>query len=635
MSPDVIDKTIEAIADDGPIDWRALDSGAHSGAARAELKWLRVLRAVSDVHRSIHTADTAAASTCSSIESRPGDADDLTGEWGRYRLIEEIGTGSYGRVYRAWDPELERELAIKILHRHVADARLRERLLREARALARVTHENVVRVLGVESHGDRVGLCMEFVSGETLEAVLRSHGVLNAREATLVGEDVCRALAAVHRAGFVHRDVNARNVMREQAGRTVLMDFGTGYQLEGGRTPEGIEVAGTPLYMAPEILSGHAASTRSDVYGVGVLLYHLVTGSYPVEGHTLEALVDAHAKARHRALSERRADLPLPFIAVVSRALAADPGDRWPSAGALLEALGGTARPEPQTRMRSMLAGFLVTAGIVLALTALGVLNSRYFNATLGRADFANETLSDWFYWGAVSSVAPAVLLMMALVVLAVLQVFHRLLLGMSATARALESRLGDSARRLRLDDVSTLSSCALLASVLVLTATSWHFSPLISALVGIYPDVSTSPIESLGFLSPRHSGYHETYRASFVWVTMICVSLWIPVFRLANRRGEPIHRGVLLGGAAIWVLSVALLDLPYRLLYHAEFESATWRGTSCYILGERADDYLLFCPELPPPRNRSVATSDPRLEHNGTRENIFSHTSIAKVSWP
>src|SRR6185436_10816329 len=132
--------------------------------------------------------------------------------------------------------------------------------LREGRALARVRDSHVVNVLGVETHEDQIALCMEFVHGETLEDSLRRHGTLNAREAALVGEDVCRALAAVHLAGFIHRDVKARNVMRERAGRIVLMDFGTGRDADELRKAGPAGMAGTPLYMAPEVLAGLPAS---------------------------------------------------------------------------------------------------------------------------------------------------------------------------------------------------------------------------------------------------------------------------------------------------------------------------------------------------------------------------------------
>lgn len=637
MARDVIDQAIEAIADDGPIDWQALDSGARSEAEREELKCLRVLRDVADLHRSATRSSTDTADAGPET-TRPGSSvtptDHLDRHWGRYELVEQIGEGSYGRVYRAWDPELEREVAIKILHRHVADAALKERLLREGRALAKVTHENVVRVLGVESHGERVGLCMEFVSGVTLEAVLRSHGMLNAREATLVGEDVCRALAAVHRAGFVHRDVKARNVMREQAGRTVLMDFGTGYRLEAGSGTR-VEVVGTPMYMAPEILAGQAPSIRSDIYSVGVLLYYLVTASYPVEGAAVMDLVEAHIMGRRRALSERRPDLPMPFIAVVSRALAADPLERWPSAGALLEALEEAGRPQLQHRARTVLKWVVGLAAVLLGMTGLGILSSRSFNATLGRADFVHETISDWLYWGAVSSVGPTVLAIFAVIAVSLFLVLVRLVRGAFPRTQAIETALGTALARLHLGDLTTLSSCALLIAVSALIGTCWYFSSLIGALVGVLPDISTAPLDRLALLTPAFKADHLAYRAAFSWVTILSVAVWYPVVKLAARRGEALNKPLLAGGAAVIVLSLAFLHSPYRLFYYSDLDTVNWRGAHCYILGERSDDYLVFCPELQTPRSRTVKKSAPDLERVGTKENIFGHVSITKVASP
>ena len=280
----VLEQAIHGVADGAAVNWGVLQRLARSDDERSELKWLQVLGAIADVHKSAHgeLADEASEITVAA----PAGATSLVPEtWNRYRLVRKLGSGSFGSVYCAWDSELERSIAIKILHEQVDDAHLRERLLREGRALARVQHTNVVQVFGVELHGSRVGLCMELVSGETLAAVLRSHGVLSHREAAVVGEDVCRALAAVHAAGFVHRDVKAQNVMRDKAGKIVLMDFGTGHDTAGRGGPR--DIVGTPAYMAPEVLDGRPASVQSDVYAVGVLMYHLVTGQYPVEGGTL------------------------------------------------------------------------------------------------------------------------------------------------------------------------------------------------------------------------------------------------------------------------------------------------------------------------------------------------------------
>ena len=368
---DPIGQALDHVAEGKAVDWEALARGV-SDEERERLACLRILGAIADVHRSGDDPPDPGKVVAPGLDPSASTAAPapVTGAtWGRYTLLEEIGAGHFGAVHRAWDPDLECELAIKILHGQSGDSHLKERLLREGRALAKVRDPNVVSVLGVESYGERVGLCMEFVHGETLEDLLRSQKTLNAGEAILVGQDVCRALVAVHRAGFVHRDVTARNIMRERAGRIVLMDFGTGRELAHlERAGNSLNVAGTPLFMAPEALAGQAASPCSDVYSVGVLLYHLVTGRYPVEGRTFQELRAAHMSGKRTPISERRGDLPTGFISVVNRALAPDPQLRFQSAGELLEslaAIGGEALPDRDTRARivARLAGALSGVG--------------------------------------------------------------------------------------------------------------------------------------------------------------------------------------------------------------------------------------------------------------------------------
>ena len=140
---------------------------------------------------------------------------------------------------------LQRDVAVKLL----GDTGRSAEIIQEARLLARVRHPNVVTVYGVDQHDGVVGLWMEFVDGLTLTRVLATRGVLGPREAALIGIDLCRAVAAVHKAGLVHRDIKAQNVMREAGGRIVLMDFGAG-EMRADRTPSG-RVTGTPLYLAP------------------------------------------------------------------------------------------------------------------------------------------------------------------------------------------------------------------------------------------------------------------------------------------------------------------------------------------------------------------------------------------------
>ena len=534
---DVLAQAIDGIADGGVVNWRMLQGLARSDDERAELKWLQVLGDVANVHRSSHQEEIVEPSgaTQAAITTDVGAAQE---SWGRYRLVRKLGAGSFGSVYCAWDPQLERNIAIKILHAHVADERLRQRLLREGRALAKVQHSNVVQVFGIEAHGSRVGLCMELVSGETLGALLRLRGLLSHGEATVVGEDVCRALAAVHAAGYVHRDVKAQNVMRDKAGKIVLMDFGTGHDTEGGaRRPR--DVVGTPVYMAPEVLDGEPASVQSDVYAVGVLLYHLVTGHYPVEGGTVLDLIDAHKAGRRRPLLERRPDLPMPFVQVVSRALASNPAERWPSSGAMLEALGeerDRARDDARTWIGTLGRIAAVAIGSVTALTALGMVNSRFFNVALGREAYVSEGARDWLYWGAVSSFAPAILVLMVLVGLSLVRVILRVLLRLWTRGSQIVETLPGTLRRLGLHDLETLAACALVASAAVLLGAGW-FRTLRLA-------------DSAAVDQPRH--LHSAHRSACLPVIPVAGELRPPRELPAGLRvGRHHHRHDVVVGAA------------------------------------------------------------------------------------
>ena len=149
------------------------------------------------------------------------------GSWGSFELLELVGRGTFGEVFRAWDPRLQREIGLKILMpRSVGGEAQFEELLREARALASVRHPNIVPIYGVDRHEGLVGFWTDFVHGKTLSTLVREQGPLGYREAALVGLDVAKALSAVHRAGLLHRDIKAGNVMREEGGRILLMDFG-------------------------------------------------------------------------------------------------------------------------------------------------------------------------------------------------------------------------------------------------------------------------------------------------------------------------------------------------------------------------------------------------------------------------
>ena len=319
-----------SIADGSPVDWQAVEAAA-SAEDRAIIRELRVLADLATLHR---TVQAPAVARSHPLDTRRTAASPAIGSWAHLDLIERLGGGTYGEVYRAWDRHLEREVALKLLRADVAsEDPTTSRIMAEGRLLARVHHPNVVTVHGVAAHEGRVGLWMELVEGATLEHALQTQGPLSAGEAALVGIDLCRAVAAIHKAGLIHRDIKTQNVMREKGGRIVLMDFGTGRPMD--RAGELPDLAGTPLYLAPEIFSGAAASRRTDVYSLGVLLYHLVTGGFPVRATSIEALQVAHVTRGAVRLRDARPDLPSAFVHVIDRAIAADPKERYASAGEL------------------------------------------------------------------------------------------------------------------------------------------------------------------------------------------------------------------------------------------------------------------------------------------------------------
>ncbi|HXY40739.1 MAG TPA: protein kinase [Vicinamibacteria bacterium] len=290
--------------------------------------------------------------------------------WGPFELTRRVGHGSFGEVYRAFDPTLRRHVALKLLLPRGLDPEAEARsLVDEARAMARIRHPNVVPIFGVDQHEGRVGFWSDFVQGTTLSELVDRQGPLGPREAALVGIDVCRAVGAVHATGLVHRDIKAGNVMREEGGRILLMDFGLAH-----RSGSLIQPSGTPAYMAPELLGGEPATVASDVYAIGVLLFNMLTARYPVEAADLGSLRAAHAASSRRILLDVRPDLPPALAQVVEKAAHPDPGQRFASAGqlaaALSEAIGmGTAAAPARTR--SWGHGAVVLAAAVAAAAAL------------------------------------------------------------------------------------------------------------------------------------------------------------------------------------------------------------------------------------------------------------------------
>lgn len=359
---DALREVAEAIADGREVPWSTLETSAE-GVPPSVLKELQILATLADLHR---TSELDAGDQLPGQDA-PGGASPAT--WGPFELKEQLGRGSFGTVFRARDPRLDRDVAVKLVP--ASDPAGQERIVAEGRRMARVRHPNVITVFGADVFDGMAGIWMDLLEGRTLHDELRERGPFGAREAAVVGIELCQALAAVHRAGLVHRDVKTQNVMREAGGRIVLMDFGAGREQTG---PAG--QAGTPLYMAPELLDGAEATPVSDLYSLGVLLFYLATGEFPATAGNMEELKAVHASGGRRRLRDVRPDLPPAFIRAVERTIAPDPDDRPATAAALeqdLEAvvLGGDrpARTRPAWASRSRIT--LVSA-LLLVLSLVG-----------------------------------------------------------------------------------------------------------------------------------------------------------------------------------------------------------------------------------------------------------------------
>jgi len=312
--------------------------------------------------------ETRLATSDSGDRPLPGESFD---RWGPFEGLQRVGHGSFGEVYRAFDPTLQRHVALKLLLPRGADPEAEAgELLREARALAKVRHPNVVAIYGVDRHDGRVGFWSDFVFGRTLSQIVNTQGPLGAREAALVGIDVCKAAAAVHAVGLLHRDIKAGNVMREAGGRILLMDFGLTHEGDRDDSPRG-----TPAYMAPELLAGRPATIASDVYAIGVLLFFLMTGEHPVMGADFESLCRAHASGARRHLLDLRPDLPERLARVVDTATDPDARQRFATTGqmiaAMSDAIGMSAAPAESPRLRRRIVVWTVPIAAAVLLLAV------------------------------------------------------------------------------------------------------------------------------------------------------------------------------------------------------------------------------------------------------------------------
>jgi serine/threonine-protein kinase len=307
---------------------------------------------------------------------------------GRYQVMEELGKGGMGRVYKAFDSEVKELVALKVLNTEIASGEgVIERFRNELKLARRIAHRSVCRMFDLGRAGDTTYITMEFVSGEDLKTLLRRVGQLPASRSVSIAREVAEGLVEAHRLGVIHRDLKPQNVMIDRAGKAHIMDFGIARSTrDAGITGPGM-IIGTPDYMSPEQFDGKEADPRSDIYAFGAVLFEMVTGEAPFEGNTPLAVALKHKTEPPRDPRSLNPQVPEAFGRLILRCLEKDPAHRYQTAEALLAELtaiegdlpstrgltpGATKAARPAKKRLARRAALVLLAAVVVALAAGG-----------------------------------------------------------------------------------------------------------------------------------------------------------------------------------------------------------------------------------------------------------------------
>ncbi|MGB7293985.1 MAG: serine/threonine-protein kinase, partial [Candidatus Aminicenantales bacterium] len=269
---------------------------------------------------------------------------------GRYEIIEELGTGGMGSVYRAEDTKIRQEVALKLIRPEIASSRRTiERFRNEIKTARMIAHRNVCRMFDLGEEKGTYFITMEYVSGEDMKSFLRRAAPLSPGRAVSIGKQICEGLAEAHRLGVVHRDLKPGNIMIDKEGSARIMDFGIARSLaQAGTTAEGV-IIGTPEYMSPEQVEGKPADQRADIYSLGAILFEMVTGRPPFEGETTLAVAHKH---RYEPAPDPRAlnpQLPVDLSRLILRCLEKDREKRYQTSADVMTELNKIEQQIPST----------------------------------------------------------------------------------------------------------------------------------------------------------------------------------------------------------------------------------------------------------------------------------------------
>jgi Protein kinase domain len=623
---DFIDRLAQSIADGNSINWdEELDRLAPDDRLKGLLGLLRVVDGVAEVHRSLNEPSQATPPT--ELLTPAPDAEhprsDL-GQWRHLVLLRKIGEGGFGEVYHAHDTWLDHPVALKLFKPKVPNRESANRILHEARKLARIRHPNIVTVHGADSDNGQVGFWMDLVEGTTLEQIVRN-GRLSAGEAAYIGQEVCRALAAVHLAGIVHRDVKAQNVMRAaDGGRIILMDFGAGEFMKDRAA--NARKQGTPLYLAPELFRGGDGSPQSDIYSAGVLLYYLVTGSFPVHGASVAELIEAHQRGDRRRLRDGRPDLPHQFVSVVERALDPDPARRFASAGEMEIALVGESghrvgatpvRVEAYERTPLQKISIAVAVAVIAA-AVIGLIACRVFDTGVGvHSDLAAGPLV-YLYVGATALLPLGILWSVAAGILLVAGSMGYLLRRPIAV---IQGRIRASWNS---PDGATIATLVLVAGVCGWLAICWQYFQVFSVMTSLMlrAPVSAADLSILGSDGRVLHRAHSLYSAYLSLLLALTIWRWFP--QLEQQAADPARVRLLRWATVVaTALVIATATFQFRLVWE-RFEVVQFDNAHAFVIGSSNDELLLYYPYSDTSKHRRVRRDAPTLQRTGAQARLF-----------
>src|SRR5262245_16651438 len=619
----VSDGTSDKSPMDSLPDWDTMTGPAGKGE-EGTLHALKEIARVADAYRALVRADDPAP---------PSANKTLLGRWGHFELIEKLGEGASAEVFKAHDTRLDHDVALKLFKRTQLTEAEKRTVLEEGRRHARVKHVNIATIHDADEHDGRIGISMEYIDGSTLHHLVSQQGPHGAGEVANIGVELCRAMAAIHGQGLVHGDIKAQNVMREKGGRIVVMDFSTSRPLDRSPATGRTHVEGTPIYMAPELLEGAAPSPESDVYALGVLLFYLATGDYPVRAQTLAELREAVRRGDRRLLDDLRPDLPAGLSHVIHKAIARVPADRFRSAGELQHALRrvesngdievtepirqATARPEDDVSTLVRLVRFAVDAAAVVTFLAfLGYLNEFTYNVVL----HVPERFTDY------SPFLAVIRGLRSLSGLIILGVFETVVIGLLLAVlsvvvgrtRRPDQIVADWIRRCDFERVAT--SYAVLA-VLALTTAVLAYRPLLSVFVEL-AEADASTLVDVSLLSAGSKDYRLNFDLTFTQLSLLLMAGWVCVFKLWKpARMTSIAASMRWLSAFVIFVSVVVLTGPWRLLYNSKGARVIEMGdgTRGCIAAERGEEAYVWTPgSTGPAQRRVVRRDDPRIQTSG-----------------